>query len=308
MDPDRAAELLGREVDPAYRRRALWLLAALELEEGQRLLDAGCGMGTYLRLAGSLVALEATGVDGDVTRLREARRARAVPAPHPARVARADLLRLPFADGSFDRVLCTEVLEHIEDDAAGLGELFRVLKPGGVLAVSVPHADYPFWWDPLNATWTALGGAPIRSGPLVGIWWGHERLYRPGELAERVAAAGFAVENVEEATHHSFPFAHFLVYGVGKPLLEAGLLPAALARSAARVPTGAAGPVPPPPPRWRDPVAWVRGLLGAVDRRNEALGAGPAGRRPKTFVNVLLKARRPRPSPPSPDPLAPVPT
>src|SRR4030042_911296 len=57
--------------------------------------------------------------------------------------ARVDLAvaageRLPFADGSFDRVVCTEVLEHVPHDQPLVNEFVRVLRPGGAMAVSVP--------------------------------------------------------------------------------------------------------------------------------------------------------------------------
>lgn len=52
--------------------------------------------------------------------------------------ALADLERVPFASGCFDFILCTETLEHVARPAAVLGELRRVLKPGGTLAISVP--------------------------------------------------------------------------------------------------------------------------------------------------------------------------
>ena len=57
---------------------------------------------------------------------------------------RADVARLPYDDGSFDLVTCFEVIEHVPDPGAVLGELRRVLAPGGVLAISSPNADsYP---------------------------------------------------------------------------------------------------------------------------------------------------------------------
>jgi SAM-dependent methyltransferase len=275
---DRLERLLANEADMAFRRRVLRLVEYLELEDHLTVLDSGCGMGFYLIAMQELGELRPTGLDPDGARLRFAE----------AQGARADLVRgdaaaLPFPDDSFDRVLMSEVLEHLPDDAAGLREALRVLRPGGILAISVPHARYPFLWDPINATWTALGRAPIRRGPLVGIWTNHERLYTPEDLALRVRSAGFEVELLEEATHYCVPFSHFLVYGIGKPLLEHGLVPHRLLSTTDRFAgdrnSGSR----------LNPFNAVRSLFRIVDRLNDR----PLTPRRRTYVNVLLKARKP---------------
>ena len=274
----RLERLLANEADMAFRRRVLRLVEYLELEDGLAVLDSGCGMGFYLIAMQELCELGLTGLDPDGARLHFA-------AAHGARanLVQGDAAALPFPDRSFDRVLMSEVLEHLPDDAAGLREAFRVLRPGGLLAISVPHARYPFLWDPINRTWTALGGAPIRRGPLVGIWTNHERLYRPEELASRVRNAGFEVELLEEATHYCMPFSHFLVYGVGKPLLERGLVPDRLLsmtdRFAGDRNSGSR----------LNPFNALRLLFRTVDRLND----WSVTSRRRTYVNVLLKARKP---------------
>lgn len=269
--------ILRNEADMAYRRRARILLDYLELRDGDRVLDCGCGMGFYLMAMGKLRRLRLTGLDGDLARLAWARRERV-----PADVLNGDIYRLPFADEAFDKVLMSEVLEHLKDDVEGLRQVYRVLKPGGILALSVPHANYPFWWDPLNAIWTRLGGQPFRSGLLVGIWTNHERLYDPPTLIARLQTAGFHLEAVEETTHYCFPFIHFLVYGIGKPLIEHNLLPPALRRSADRFSgeknTGSR----------LNPINLGVAILRYFDRPNDT----PAVERQTTFVNVLVKARK----------------
>lgn len=270
--------LLQNEADMAYRRRAITLLEYLELRDGETVLDCGCGMGVYLMFMGRLRRLNLVGVDSDIGRLRWAEREHV-----PASLARVDIHRLPFADNSFDKVLMSEVLEHLADDRGALREVFRVLKPGGILALSVPHANYPFWWDPINKTIEALGGRPIRSpGPITGLWSNHWRLYRPETLRDVVSGAGFSVEALEEQTHYAFPFIHFIVYSIGKPLIEKNLLPR----------------------RFRDGADRFRGehnsnsllnpinlgvrLFRLVDARNDHLRGDE-----KTFVSIVLKARKP---------------
>ena len=270
--------LLTNEADMAFRRRARVLLEYLALEDGMDVLDCGCGMGFYLMVMGQLRNVQLTGVDTDIQRLEFAERF----GIH-ATLVDGDATALPFADSSFDRVLMSEVLEHVPDDAAALREVQRVLRPGGILAISVPHARYPFLWDPINATWTKLGGQPIRSGPIAGIWSNHERLYLPEELTSRVRAAGLYVEERVEATHYCVPFIHFLVYGIGKPLIEKGLLPEKLRVSADRF-SGLENEG-----SRLNPFNAVRSLFRLVDRLNDR----PAAARKRSFVNVLLKARKP---------------
>ena len=102
-----------------YVRR--WLDA---LPAQTRVLDAGCGEGVLVEEYAT--RLDITGVDASYA---------------SERVQSASLLALPFAPGTFDRALCLDVLEHLHyaEQPEALSELFRVLKPGGELLVSVPN-------------------------------------------------------------------------------------------------------------------------------------------------------------------------
>jgi SAM-dependent methyltransferase len=198
----------------------------------------------------------------------------------PVYLVRAGALDLPFPDAFFDTVISSEVLEHLPDDRAGLREARRVLRPGGVLAITVPNHDYPFWWDPVNKTRELLGREPVRAGFWAGIWARHERLYRQEELVARVQEAGFVVEDVRRFTHYCLPFTHNIVYGLGKEALERGCLPRSLTRPADRHHYADA-----PPSPW-NPITWGLALFDLVDRLND---------RPvqdKTCVNLALQARR----------------
>jgi SAM-dependent methyltransferase len=98
-----------------------WLAA---LPRDTRVLDAGCGEGVLVDEFASTLAIE--GLDANYS---------------SSRVRAGSVLSLPYDDGSFERALCLDVLEHLtyEQQSIALGELFRVLTPGGELLVSVPN-------------------------------------------------------------------------------------------------------------------------------------------------------------------------
>jgi glycosyltransferase involved in cell wall biosynthesis/ubiquinone/menaquinone biosynthesis C-methylase UbiE len=269
--------LLFNEADMAFRRRARILMDYLELKDGDRVIDLGCGMGFYLMLMDRMRDLQLYGYDMEHARLQ-----RAQAEVESARILQGDIYGLPFREQTFDKVLLSEVLEHLEQDVEALRAIRRLLKPGGLLAISVPHAHYPFWWDPINRTLASLGAGPIRRGPIVGIWTNHRRLYEPHQLLDRLVEAGFEVETIEQATHYCFPFSHFLVYGIGKPLLERSLLPESLVNSADRFRAESNSR------NLLNPVNAGVAAFRAFDRGNES--ARVANK--QSFVNVLVKARR----------------
>ena len=280
-DRDRATlgRLLQNEADMAFRRRAITLLGYLDLHDGETVLDCGCGMGVYLMMMSRLRDLLIVGVDGDVERLEWAEREGV-----DARLSRVDIHILPFADNSFDKVLMSEVLEHLAEDRKAMREVFRVLKPGGLLALSVPHANYPLLWDPINKALETLGLRPIRRpGPITGLWSNHWRLYIPDQLHDVIRSAGFHVEVIEEQTHYAFPFIHLIVYSIGKPLIELNLLPRRLRNSA---------------DRFRgehnsgnifNPINLAVRAFRWFDRHNDQLRGDE-----RTFVNIVAKARKPK--------------
>jgi SAM-dependent methyltransferase len=120
---------------PGLERRLALIRRYLSLE-GRRILDIGCGIGTFVRRLREF-SPQVYGVDVDSERVR--RGAGEVP-----NLALAAGEQLPFADGTFDLVLLHEVIEHVKDDGAALSEATRVLRPGGHICIFCPNRLYPF--------------------------------------------------------------------------------------------------------------------------------------------------------------------
>lgn len=142
-EPAQADPASAQDYGRAAERLSLELLDLAGIRPGMHVLDAGCGFGGTLALLRERSAgLELTGLNIDPRQLnRAAFLARQHPGAAPGFVA-ADACTLPFADGSFDRVLAVECVFHFPSRAAFLAEVRRVLRPGGALVISdfVPSA------------------------------------------------------------------------------------------------------------------------------------------------------------------------
>lgn len=140
-------ERLEREVYRscfAYSRHRLnaWLDRILpQSGTGLRLLDVGCGTGHHLRDLRQR-GFQVAGVDGSAEMLEHARRLNP-----DCVIEQSDVDRLPFADRSFDYVVCIEVLRYLPDPRQALGEMARVLRPGGIcLTTAAPLLNANGYW------------------------------------------------------------------------------------------------------------------------------------------------------------------
>ena len=166
----------------------------LGLKPGDLFLDAGAGFGRHAfeaaRLGARVVALDYANDEVVGTRNTFAAMALAneIPADRFVSGLRGDATRLPFADDTFDCVVTSEVLEHIQADTDAIAELHRVLKPGGMLAATVPT-----WWpEKINWMLSDEYHAPKSIG-------GHVRIYSATELKAKLRAAGFTIAGQHHA-------------------------------------------------------------------------------------------------------------
>lgn len=158
----------------------------------KRLLDMGCGGGRHAfeawRRGAIVVAL-----DYDLSELKQVCATAGVMAAagevaesNVGGAVNGDALNLPFADDTFDFIICSEVLEHIWADEAAIREFTRILRPGGRMVVTVPTR-----W-PERVSWALSDAYHDQPG-------GHIRIYRQHELEQKLEKAGLLMRG----SHHA---------------------------------------------------------------------------------------------------------
>lgn len=159
---------------------------------GDRLLDMGCGAGRHAfeaaRRGAHVVALDTDRSELDQVTAVFAAMAEAgeIPDGASAMAVSGDATCLPFADESFDKVIAAEVLEHVPGDQAAMNEIARVLRPGGIAAVTVPA------WLPERICWRLSDDYHNNPG-------GHIRIFTRRELITKLTRAGLAVTGQHRA-------------------------------------------------------------------------------------------------------------
>jgi ubiquinone/menaquinone biosynthesis C-methylase UbiE len=151
----------------------------INVQEGHLVLDAGCGWGRhsveFQKHGATLFSM-----DLDIESLKITRDAlENGGTPQSSRMVHiGDALRMPFRDNTFDRIICSEVMEHVPDKVQAARELFRILKPGGIIAITVPTPFSEALYFLLTYEYFTSPG-------------GHVRIFTPRSLAKLMRTAGF---------------------------------------------------------------------------------------------------------------------
>jgi SAM-dependent methyltransferase len=142
-------------------------IARANISQNSLILDVGVGSGSNLRMLAEMEFPHVIGLDPnpDVVRICQDKGF--------ASVRQGSLCDLPFSSESFDLVLATDVIEHVQDDVAALKEIYRVLRPGGYVLIAVPA---------FQSLWGLQDEVAL-----------HFRRYRLGTLVERVFGAKLTI-------------------------------------------------------------------------------------------------------------------
>jgi SAM-dependent methyltransferase len=181
-----------------------------EVTSGLRVVDLGCGSGRHsfaaLIRGAHVIALDRNPAEiSTVVEMKSAmEQAGEIDDSSRSGAVVADIGDLPFASSSFDRVFASEVFEHLADDARAMREVARIVRPGGLVAVTVPRAG------PERANW-------MMSRAYHEVEGGHVRIYRRRELVALLRAVGLRVvgSHHAHALHSPYWFLRCLV-GVGR--------------------------------------------------------------------------------------------
>lgn len=230
-------KLLQNTADLSLKRKARKIMLELNPKENEKILEVGCGDGYYISLLAQLGKFYAVGLEYDPINLLAAEKNLNNLKIKYQRIKKwqkdykkdiylieGDVNKMPFKDNFFDKVIMSEVAEHLPDDLEGLKEVYRCIKRGGTLILTVPNHNYPFLWDPINWILERSFNFHIEKGFWAGIWNQHVRLYYPDQIENVIKKAGFEIKESVVQTRWCLPFNHYLI-NLGARMIAGGILP-----------------------------------------------------------------------------------
>lgn len=230
-------DLLVNTADLSLKRKAKLIFSEINPQPTDKILEVGCGDGYYPAILYQIEKTHFVGIEVDYRVLDTAERnfkKLGIPYKRDKKwketgdkgvyLVDGDVNKMPFKSNYFDKIIMSEVAEHLPDDVKGLKEVFRVLKPGGYLILTVPNKNYPFLWDPPNWILQRVFNTHVKSGFWAGIWNQHLRLYTKDHILNSLKAAGFKIKYLDVQTKWSLPFNHHVI-NFGARMLAAGALP-----------------------------------------------------------------------------------
>ncbi len=181
----------------------------LKLKPGSWVLDVGCGTGqAVLRLASLVPEGKACGIDISAGMIQQAKANAPDTLQNKMEFVQASSDSIPYPDGQFDHLICTNSFHHYPDPIKALKEMQRVLKPGGQMVIfenALELSWYTWLWDKLLRFFEK----------------GHVRYYTSSELGEMIKKAGFVQAKLEvlrnEFLKHGKLFASLQVWNGSAP-------------------------------------------------------------------------------------------
>ena len=163
-------------------------LDKIALKPNSKVLDVGCGEGRHI--FGSLYEfsdIHCVGLDQDIPSLNKCNEGLKFFKELNSGSTifmQGSVYKLPFEDNTFDLIICSEVLEHLEDYHAAIDEIYRVLKPEGKFLTSVPS----YW--PEKICWSLSSGYQNMPG-------GHVRIFKKRQVINEISDHGFKYDYSE---------------------------------------------------------------------------------------------------------------
>jgi len=134
-------KLFGYPLAVVARQRAKIVIRLLKPKSGERILDAGCGIGDYSFELAAKYGCLVVGIDIDNEDIKLATKMAKKARLSKVTFIEGDITNLPFPDNMFDKIIILDVIQSIPDDKKVLNELFRIIKKGGNLIITTSHVD-----------------------------------------------------------------------------------------------------------------------------------------------------------------------